>query len=117
MRTSSASHPPLTSRRRRVVLLLTLFAHGAAFATAPNDATAADAAVTAAQAYRAHHAAAIVREYAAFLRIPNVSRDLPNIERNAQYLEEALRSRGVRTEILRQAGVPPIVWGRLDTPN
>lgn len=89
----------------------------ASLAAAPPETAATgsgDPAVAAARAFRDHNAARIVRDYADFLRIPNVSSDLANLERNARYLEQALRDRGAHAELLRQDGVAPIVYGRLE---
>lgn len=82
-----------------------------------DDALAADAAIEAARGYRQAHAAEILAEYARFLEIPNVARDLPNIERNAEVLVEGLRQRGISAELWRIEGVPPIVYGRKDVPG
>ena len=69
------------------------------------------------RAYRAAHEAAIVEELAGLLALPNVASDGPNIEKNAEAIEAALRRRGVRTELLRVPGAPPVVYGELDSPG
>ena len=69
------------------------------------------------RAYRADHEAAIVEELAGLLALPNVASDGPNIEKNAEAIEAALRRRGVRTELLRAPGAPPVVYGELDSPG
>ena len=65
------------------------------------------------RSYRAGHEAAIVEELARLLALPNVASDKPNIEKNAEAVEAALRRRGVRTELLRVPGAPPAVYGEL----
>ena len=66
-----------------------------------------------ARAWRSAHEAAIIQELAELLALPNVAADKANIERNAAAVEAALRKRGVRTELLRVADAPPVVFGEL----
>jgi acetylornithine deacetylase/succinyl-diaminopimelate desuccinylase-like protein len=68
-------------------------------------------ALEAARAYRAAHAAEIVARYAELLAIPNVASDAAGIRRNADYLLERFRERGVSTKLLTIEGAPPIVFG------
>ncbi len=89
---------------------------GLLLASAAADA-AADDAVAAARAYREAHGAKVLADFARFLAIPNVASDLPNIERNAAYIRDALIARGARMELWRQDGVPPLVYGELDAPG
>ncbi len=70
-----------------------------------------------ARAYREAHAARILRDFAALLAIPNVASDSVNIRRNAERLRSQLADRGVRAELLRVPGAPPVVFGRLDVPG
>ena len=67
--------------------------------------------------YRVRHEAAIVRELAEFLAIPNVASDEANIQKNAARLVEMLKARGVETELLPIAGRGPVVFGKLMTPG
>ena len=69
------------------------------------------------RAYRAAYESAIVEELAGLLALPNVASDGPNIEKNAEAIGTALRRRGVRTELLRVEGAPPVVYGELDAPG
>ena len=71
----------------------------------------------AARAHRAADGPGILRRYAEFLALPNVARDSVGIARNAAYLRERLTALGVRTELLRVPGAPPVVFGRLDVPG
>jgi acetylornithine deacetylase/succinyl-diaminopimelate desuccinylase-like protein len=82
----------------------------------PALATAADG-VGLARAYRERHAAAIVRDYAALLALPNVASDAVDIRRNAELLRDRLSAFGVRAELLELDGAPPIVFGRLEVPG
>lgn len=89
----------------------------AAFIAIVSALTAADPGVDAARAWRAEHGAGILREFAAFLTIPNVSSDLPNVQRNAEWIRDRLNERGVSARLLELDGVAPIVFGRLDAPG
>ncbi len=69
------------------------------------------------RAYRAAHEGAIVQELEDLLSVPNVASDTPNIVRNAERISAALRKRGIRAELLRVAGAPPVVYGELPAPG
>ena len=53
----------------------------------------------------------ILEDFKALLSIPNVAFDLPNINKNANYIVNELEKRGVETKLLRMVGTPPIVYG------
>ncbi|WP_462248661.1 M20/M25/M40 family metallo-hydrolase [Ekhidna sp.] len=53
----------------------------------------------------------IIQEYKTLLSIPNVAFDLPNINKNADYIIGELNKRGVETKLLRMVGTPPIIYG------
>ena len=55
----------------------------------------------------------IVEEFVSLLEIRNVAYDLPNINKNAQYIMGELTDRGVSTQLLEHPGTPPIVYGYL----
>ncbi|MEM0940773.1 MAG: M20/M25/M40 family metallo-hydrolase [Bacteroidota bacterium] len=55
----------------------------------------------------------IIQNFKTLLSIPNVAFDLPNINRNAQYIQSELEKRGMETRLLRMVGTPPIVYGYL----
>jgi len=76
-----------------------------------------DAGVTAARQFRERHGARILEEYAAFLEIPNVADDLPNIRRCAEYIMAELRKRGAAMRLLTLPDTPPIVYGELRAPG
>ena len=59
----------------------------------------------------------IISELTAFLSIPNIATDTPNIERNAAALVEMLQKRGVATQLLPITGRGPVVFGELKTPG
>jgi acetylornithine deacetylase/succinyl-diaminopimelate desuccinylase-like protein len=78
---------------------------------------AAQDGLDAARAHREADGPGILRRYAEFLALPNVARDSIGIARNAAYLRERLSALGVRAELLRVPGAPPVVFGRLDVPG
>lgn len=59
----------------------------------------------------------IIADFRTLLSIPNVAYDLPNINRNADYLKMELEKRDVQTRLLRMIGTPPIVFGYLPAKN
>jgi acetylornithine deacetylase/succinyl-diaminopimelate desuccinylase-like protein len=67
--------------------------------------------------WRAAHESAILDELRAFLAIPNIASDTPNIERNAAALAEMLRHRGIEPRMLRVEGAPPVVFGEIRTKD
>ncbi len=67
--------------------------------------------------YRRGAQAAILRELAEFVAIPNVASDLPDIQRNADHLAGMLRARGVAARLLDNPGAPPAVFGELRSPG
>jgi acetylornithine deacetylase/succinyl-diaminopimelate desuccinylase-like protein len=85
----------------------------------PADSTAQDsaAAVRATRQWRQAREPQLLRSYVDFLRIPNVSRDLPNVKRNAEYLMNELGKRSLSPRLLTVPGAPPAVYGELLTPN
>lgn len=85
-------------------------------AIAPSVAGAQDGLATA-RRYREAHAAAIVRDYAAFTALPNVASDTAGIRRNAEYLRDRLAALGIAVELLRLPAASPVVYGRLDVPG
>ena len=69
------------------------------------------------RAYRAANELEILRELEGLLAIPNVASDGPNIQRNAEAVARAFERRGVRTELLRVPGAPPVVYGERAVPG
>ena len=85
---------------------------------APGEARAQDnAAAVAARSWRQGHERAILDEFVALLRLPNVSSDRANIQRNADAIAEMLRRRGVATRLLTVEGANPVVFGEIRTPG
>ncbi|MEO8190946.1 MAG: M20/M25/M40 family metallo-hydrolase [Acidobacteriota bacterium] len=69
------------------------------------------------RAYREAHEVAIVRELAGLLGRPNVASDTENIEKSAAAVASLLEKRGIRPELLRVPGAPPVVYGELAAPG
>lgn len=69
------------------------------------------------RSWREAHEAAIVRELADLLAIPNRASDELNIRRNAERLVELLTRRGVAARLLEVEGSPPAVYGELRSPG
>src|SRR5215813_6495549 len=67
--------------------------------------------------WRKRNVAAVLRELADFVALPNVVSDRANIERNAQHLLGLLRRRGVEARLLEEPGAPPAVFGELRSPG
>ena len=67
--------------------------------------------------WRTAHEVEVVQELAGLVAIPNLASDRPNIERNAEAVAAILIRRGIRAEMLRVEGAPPVVFGALDTPG
>ena len=71
----------------------------------------------AAKRYTAAHQSELTRQFSEFLSIPNVAADPANLQRNANFLLDALRTRGVDARLLTLAGAPPVVFGQIMTPG
>lgn len=105
--------------RVRLTLLLLL---GTACASPSNSREypqpeGADGAVAAARAWRGKHGGSILREFAEFLRLPNVASNRDDIRENARWIVAAFRRRGVELEVVELPGAPAVVVGRLDAPG
>ncbi len=98
--------------KRYFLAVLLCFLYGYGFAQPP-----------AVQEIREHitrNGAGILQEYRELLRIPNVASDLENIRRNAQWIMDAFRKRGVAMELLELPGfpyAPPVIYGELSVPD
>lgn len=69
--------------------------------------------------YRRAHERQILSEYTSFLAIPNVASDRENIRRNAQFILEMMRRRGLNPRLLETATKksPPVVFGEWKAPG
>jgi acetylornithine deacetylase/succinyl-diaminopimelate desuccinylase-like protein len=77
----------------------------------------AASAASAARAWRQAHERQVLDDFFALLRIPNTSRDLPNIRRNAEYLVQMMERRGLKPRLLEVPGAAPAVYGEIITPG
>ena len=106
---------PALRPTRLLTALLTVPAIGAV-GPAATPLSAQDALETV-RAYQATHGPAILRDFATLLAIPNVANDLPGIEANAEYIQAQMEAVGITTELWRIPGVPPAIYGALDSPG
>lgn len=74
-------------------------------------------AAVAARQWRQTNEWQILAEYLQFLRIPNVSRDISNVRRNAEHLVQMMEKRGLHPRLLEVDGAPPLVYGELLSPG
>ena len=64
--------------------------------------------------WRKAHEREIFTDFCALLAMPNVATTVPDVEKNATYIEERLRQRGFKTRLLRaEPGTPPSVFAEL----
>jgi acetylornithine deacetylase/succinyl-diaminopimelate desuccinylase-like protein len=80
-------------------------------------ALAAQSGPDAAARYRDANGPRILRDFAALLALPNRARDTADVEMNAAYIRDQLQAAGVRAELLRVDGAPPVVYGALTVPG
>src|SRR2546422_9859208 len=69
------------------------------------------------RAWRRVHEAAILREFAELLALPNLASDAVNIGRNADRIVALLRQRGLSARPPHGRGRPPPADGRLAGPR
>lgn len=67
--------------------------------------------------YRQANEQKIVKEFMELLAIPNVASDTANIRKNADFIVEMLKRRGVEARLLEFKDTPPAVYGELKSPN
>lgn len=71
----------------------------------------------AARLWRQAHERAIVDEFVALLKIPNVSRDRENVRKNAEVIAAMMERRGLAPRLVTLEGANPVVFGELRTPG
>jgi acetylornithine deacetylase/succinyl-diaminopimelate desuccinylase-like protein len=69
--------------------------------------------------YRGANEHQIIREYLALLSIPNVASDTQNIRRNAEFIAEMMKQRGLTPQLLEgpTPNTPPAVYAEWKTPG
>jgi acetylornithine deacetylase/succinyl-diaminopimelate desuccinylase-like protein len=95
----------------RALLIVLTIAWIAPAQTQQNPAAAA------ARHWREAHEHAILTEFMDLLAMPNLARDEAMIRNNAALIVKLLEKRGVKTQLMEQPGVPPVVFGRIDAPG
>jgi acetylornithine deacetylase/succinyl-diaminopimelate desuccinylase-like protein len=72
------------------------------------------------RSYRTKNESVIYKDFISFLKIPNVATDTANIRKNADFLVQLMKARGVSNIQLLEANeqhVPPVVYGEVSVPN
>ena len=59
----------------------------------------------------------ILEEYSELIRIPNVTADLKNVRKNAEFIRAMFERRGVAARLLEVEGASPVVYGEIRTPG
>ncbi|MBY0537735.1 MAG: M20/M25/M40 family metallo-hydrolase [Chitinophagaceae bacterium] len=74
---------------------------------------------TIADTYWNAHQKSIIDHYKTFLSIPNVTRDTPNIRKNAAFIQQWMKELGIETKLLEgiTPGVTPAVYGKVTVPG
>jgi acetylornithine deacetylase/succinyl-diaminopimelate desuccinylase-like protein len=70
--------------------------------------------------YRAGNEKDIFNEFVSFLSIPNIAADTVNLQKNAAFIMEMMKKRGIgQVQLLSPAtnGAPPSVYGEVKTPG
>ncbi len=74
---------------------------------------------TAVREYRQSNEHQLLQDFVQLLSIPNVASDTPNIRKNADYLVELMKQRGLKPQLLsaQNPSAPPAVYGEWTVPN
>ena len=69
--------------------------------------------------YRLAHERELLTEFEQLVAIPNVAADTANLRRTALFVQDMMRRRGIKTQLLAAStpGVPPAVFGEVRTPG
>ena len=76
--------------------------------------------ISAVKEYTNEHSSAMMDEFTAFLSIPNLASDAINMQKNAAFIREMMKSRGIHNIQLLDASsssVPPVVYGDVTVPG
>jgi len=74
-------------------------------------------AALAARNWRETHERAILTEFMDLLAMPNLARDEAAVRKNSNAIVNMLEKRGVKARLLEESGVPPVVFGEINTPG
>src|SRR2546426_2625564 len=96
--------------RRLILLLILSLASQFIFGVASDDKV---------RQYRRSHEHEILREFVSLLSIPNVASDRENIRKNAAFIVEMMKQRGLESQLLeaKTPNVPPAVYSEWRTPG
>ena len=96
-------------RLAAAAVAITALAAASAHAASPRDAV---------RAWRQAHERQVGTDFTAFLSLPDVATTLPDVEKNADYIEAQLKARGFETRRLyAEPGTPPSVFAELKVPG
>src|SRR5215213_7778215 len=70
-----------------------------------------------ARQWRQQHERAIVDELVTLLKVPNISSDKADIQRNAQLIAKMIEARGLTAKLVSVPGGNPIVVAEIRTPG
>jgi acetylornithine deacetylase/succinyl-diaminopimelate desuccinylase-like protein len=99
----------MMARAAICALAMGLAAGGAAQAASPKAAV---------RAWRQAHEKEIVTDFSTLLALPNVASNVPDVEKNAAYIQKLLEARGFKTRLLNaEPGAPPSILAELKTPG
>jgi acetylornithine deacetylase/succinyl-diaminopimelate desuccinylase-like protein len=101
----------MTAKRLRMLFLAMLVVAGSGLIAQSNPTALA------VRQWRQQHEQNIIGEYVNFLKIPNVSRDKEGIARNADFIVEMLKRRGISAKQLTVEHANPVVFGEIMTPG
>src|ERR1700704_3151864 len=96
--------------KRQILLLVLLLVYHSVSAQTAVDKT---------RSFRQTHEHQILRELLTLLAIPNLASDSENIRKNAEFISEMMRQRGLNPRLLeaKTPRVPPVVFGEWKTPG
>jgi acetylornithine deacetylase/succinyl-diaminopimelate desuccinylase-like protein len=97
-------------RPRSVRILIAALALAVVVPSLADDVTEP---VDAARSWLEAHGARLLRDYAAFLEIPNSKNDPAQLRINAEWIRDALAARGAEMEVVEIEGAAPLVTGTL----
>lgn len=98
--------------KNHLLLVLIIFCLSGRYGHAQSEA------INIVQDYYRENGIQILQDYMEYLTIPNVSSDIGNIRKNANYLMSEFQKRGVQMELLElddRPEIPPLVYGELNT--
>ena len=110
------SRLPIPRRVSRGLALFTVAFLAASWAPGARAQTGAEARA-AARRYREAREPQILKDFVTLLAMPNVASNLADVRKNAQYLAEQLRSRGLAAQLLEVPNAPPAVFAELRAPG